>query len=754
MNKLVLCIFVFSFLLLPSLMAQPKQDHHLYFDSLAKRWDEAMPLGNGWLGALVWQRASNLRLSIDRIDLWDDRPMPEIDKLKFNWVIEKVKLNQYDSVQMRGDEPYEKYPAPTKIPGAAIEFDISRFGKVISNELDIRNGLNTIKFSNGAIVNNYIHATNLVGYFGFENIDASLIVLELVAPNYFTGKSGNTGSSVEGHSLERLGYAKGTITRTANSIRYHQPTWNGNYYEVLIRWQKVSSKHIIGQWTITRNAVAQLPILNLSLKEPTGWPTHIKWWNEYWQRSSVSIPDKLLERQYYLEMYKFGCVARSNTPPISLQAIWTADDGKLPPWKGDYHHDLNTQLSYWPGYTGNHLNLTAGYTNWLWKVKEVNMRWTKQYFGVNGLNVPGVTTISGREMGGWVQYSLSPTTAAWLAQHFYWQWRYSMDDKFLKEKCRIYFDEVERFLMNIRQRDEATGKYKMALSSSPEYNDNRITAWFKTFTNYDLSLTKAFYLQYKAVLDAVSGRNNKYIFFDSQLYPDLDTNNTGLTIARGQNLEQSHRHHAHLMAIHPLGYLDSDEEYAGALIKKSLRHLEKTGTREWCGYSFSWAACIYARAKEADNARKRLQIFATNFCSPNSFHLNGDQKGGEHSNFTYRPFTLEGNFAFAQGVHEMLIQSHRFFIEVFPAVPNDWKDVSFNSLRTEGALLISAKKIAGNVDEIIIKSEKGGEMNIKLPMKTWIVTGIDRNKVGVDGEQVATVFMKPGQTITFKNGYE
>jgi len=308
--------------------------------------------------------------------------------------------------------------------------------------------------------------------------------------------------------------------------------------------------------------------------------------------------------------------------------------------------------------------------------------------------------------------------------------------------------------MKTRIHDDATNKYRTPLSSSPEYNNNSVNAWFNSYTNYDLSLIKNFYLQYLEVLSTIIGETQRYIFLDSQLYPSLDANNRGLSIAPNQDLDESHRHHAHLMAIHPLGLLNVEDSVEKDIIKKSLRHLEKIGTREWCGYSFSWAACIYARAQEADNAVKNLQIFATNFCSPNSFHLNGDQKGGQYSNFTYRPFTLEGNFAFAQGVHELLIQSHKGYIEIFPAVPSTWKDVSFKTLRTEGAFLVSASKENGVIDQIKITAEAGGLLSLKLPLKTWLVTGIERSEVKVNDEGIAEVNMKKGQTIIFKNGYE
>ncbi len=203
-----------------------------------------------------------------------------------------------------------------------------------------------------------------------------------------------------------------------------------------------------------------------------------------------------------------------------------------------------------------------------------------------------------------------------------------------------------------------------------------------------------------------------------------------------------------------MGLLNPDDSKEKEIIDKSLRHLEKMGTRKWTGYSFTWAACIYARAKEGENAVKHLKIFSSNFCSANSFHLNGDQKGGQYSDFTYRPFTLEGNFAFAQGIHELLLQSHNGCIEVFPAIPKSWNNVSFETLRAEGAFLVSANKENGPVESITIKAEQGGLLRLKLPFPTWIVEGIDSKQVKLEEGRVIAVNLKKNQTITIKNGYE
>ena len=199
MNKIV-CLLLLAITHLVA--AQPQPAHNLVFDSMAARWDEGIPLGNGWLGALIWKKENRIRLSLDRVDLWDDRPMPEIDKLSFTWVVEKVQQNQYDSVQKRGDEPYEKYAAPTKIPGAAMEFDCSAFGKVVYNELDIRTALSTIQFENGVRFFNYVHASKETGYFGFENLPSAGFSPALIVPAYNTGNAGVAGNRFYESSIQ------------------------------------------------------------------------------------------------------------------------------------------------------------------------------------------------------------------------------------------------------------------------------------------------------------------------------------------------------------------------------------------------------------------------------------------------------------------------------------------------------------------------------------------------------------------------
>lgn len=115
----------------------------LVFTGLARSWDEAMPLGNATVGALVWQRDSTLRLSLDRTDLWDLRPVDSLsgDNFRFSWVKEHIRQKNYLPVQKKLDWPYDMNPAPSKIPGAAIEFPLEQIGTPTQVRLYLNNAL-------------------------------------------------------------------------------------------------------------------------------------------------------------------------------------------------------------------------------------------------------------------------------------------------------------------------------------------------------------------------------------------------------------------------------------------------------------------------------------------------------------------------------------------------------------------------------------------------------------------------------------
>lgn len=709
----------------------PSAENGLHCAGLPQVWDEAVPLGNGMVGALLWEKDGKLRLSLDRSDLWDLRDVPEFDSPDYNYsfVCEQV-LDKKDitPVMEMIDARTREDSAPTKIPAGGLEFDISRLGEVSSVDLDIATAVCDVAWKNGAKAEFFIPADACGGYFRFENVGTE-IGIELKAPHY-SGEEADIDSrdGGRGHGLETLGYERGAIDASVpGRIVYEQKAWGDVAYRIEVQWNELSDGVLEGWYEVTSVGTGY-PAASSDFSKPmtrsfeNAMKSHRKWWRDYWMQSSVSLPDTLLERQWYLEMYKFGASSRRNAPPISLQAVWTADNGETPPWRGDYHSDLNTQMSYWPGYVSNHLDASASFTDWLWNIKDNSEEFTRKFFQVEGMNVAGVGTLTGKPLGGWEQYSHSPSAAGWHTWHFYQQWRYSMDEDFLANKAYPWVKEVAKFFENISVQDEY-GRRSLPLSSSPEINDNRIDAWFSRTTNYDLANIRVTYVVAQRMAEAL-GLTDEAEHYESQLaqWHDFAVGESGLLVAPGFPMAESHRHLSHLMAIYPFGLIDvNDGEYESEIISRSIENEKALGSDWWTGYSFAWFANMLARSGRGDEAAEYLRIFAEAFCSANSFHLNGDQSGKGYSRLTYRPFTLEGNFAFAAGVLEMLLQSHTGVIRVFPAIPSSWNDVSFRNLRAEGAFLVSAVRKGGETVSLSVTFEKGGLMRLEHPVTGEII---------------------------------
>ncbi|MBM3992106.1 MAG: hypothetical protein FJ298_14010 [Planctomycetes bacterium] len=680
----------------------------LVLSAPVSRWDDGLPLGDGALGVLVWGEGRTLRFSLDRGDLWDERTPQTLQRKDWTYarMKELVAHGPQQELHELFDVPYDTVAYPTKLPGGRLELEFVEGCEVREFALDLRTAEALVELSPARVTARVdAHAGVLI-----VRVDSGQPVAKLVAPA----------------AVKQLGYEPALVGGAATVQWFVQPATDSMSYAVACAEQRdpsgvtftLSVERIVGEpqsadWMSERVA-RRLP--------QDARQQHAAWWSRHWSASSVRLPDAEVQRQYDLARYLYGAGSRVDQlghggAPIALQGLWTADSGGLPPWKGDYHNDLNTQTTYGAQLTMGHAQAGLCFLAHLDALTPRFERFARDFYGVPGLVVPGVMTLGGRAMGGWGQYSLSPTNTAWLAFLFDEHWRYTQDREFLARTAYPWCSRAGSALAALLEPADS-GALRLPLSSSPEMFDNSQRSWLAPNSNYDQSLLRWLFGALARQAEELERKDDatRWRALLERLEPlDIDAATGALTIARSVPYAESHRHFSHALALHPLGLVSVEGgEAERKLVDATLDAILAHGTDWWTGYSFSWMACMLARAGRADAALAHLEIYLA-FTGRNGFHLNGDQSGQGHSKFTYRPFTLEGNMLAAQAVHEMLLQSWGGVVRVFPATSARWQDVEFESLRAEGALRVSATRRAGRTTRVKLHAERGGRVRLRDP---------------------------------------
>jgi len=662
-------------------------------------WDEAVPLGNGLTGGLLWGENGTVRLSLDRGDLWDLRTPETYKEPGWNYAtIQRLvaERNQAELVR-RFDAPFEQVPHPTKLPGARLEVTLDDGKRLRAFDLDLKQAVGRASFEGG-------------------DVTAFFSAIEPVAMLRVSGSRARM-RLLAASSLSKLGYAPARTGETASSTWLEQEAALGLSYAVNVESRTVGgATEIAVSITTSLDGARPLALARSRTRSALArgfsglLSPHAAWWTRFWSASSVQLPDESAQLHYNLVQYFYGAASRRGAPPMPLQGVWTADAGDLPPWKGDYHFDLNVQLSYWAYLQAGRFDEGRSYLDFMWRLVPTHREFARRFFATKGIVVPGVMALDGQPLAGWGQYSLSPVQGAWVAQAFHLHWRYTMDRGFLATRAYPYCRMVAEGLEGLLKTGDR-GTLVLPLSSSPEIHDNTLQAWMAPLTNYDLALIRGLFgwLAEMARAQGMTSDERRWSGLLAKMDPlAVDPAGEGLLVTRTEALVESHRHHSHVMAIHPLGLLtvEGGEGDRGTVLA-SLDRMQRLGTRNWVGYSFSWAACLEARAGRADAALRYLRAYLGAFILRNGFHANGDQTKSGLSHFTYRPFTLEGNFAAAQAVHEMLLQSWGGILRVFPAVPASWADVSFRDMRAEGGFVVSAWRRGGTTSEVSVGAAPG-----------------------------------------------
>ena len=679
------------------------KNYGLEFYESIKNWDEAIPVGNGRMGCLIYGE-KQLRFAIDRIDLWDNRKVEEAQVKEFTYK-NLIKLSTGD------DHDWEKknllfdlcgrHNYPTKLSAGRIILDIGEPDKNYRSSLNIKTAIATVKTAEHEITS-FISAVRQVGVIrvsGNYKIDIHI-------PSYLSEE-------------KELNYPKSEVIRDGDYLYFKQDTHTEYNYAMILYVKKCKDYDEIYYTVSTsdddRDCLAH-GMLELKTAEQIGYEAllkeHTRWWKNYWQKSSISIGDKDIEKTYYRSWYLFASTSREGSYPMPLQGVWTADNDQLPPWKGDYHHDTNTQMSYWGYGKANRLEQGRVFADYLWDLRAVMKEFAKKFYGVDGYLLVACSSLKGEYVGGWAQFSLSPTMTIWAAKAFDDYYYYSGDTEFLREKAYPFFREVESAISGLFI--EKNGKYYLPLSSSPEIYEEMRENFSIGNTNFDQSLLLYMYKTLIKFCDELGKDSSIYKDKFAKLDNIYISDDGVIMLSKERRMPYSHRHFSHLMSIYPLNLFHYDRLPDKELIENSMLEIEQLGAGWWVGFSFPWCATLYSRMYNGNAAYEKLRAFNIAYLSENGFHLNGDFKHLGASQWHYRVFTLEALFAYCDAVQEMLLQDEKGYIEIFASLPEKWKKkASFDNLRVNRGVLVSAEMKDGVVTSLSFHSQNALRIKVK-----------------------------------------
>jgi alpha-L-fucosidase 2 len=710
-------------------MASYLAQHDLVYERAPERWLDGIPLANGQIGAMVWGTGAPWKITLDSYAAWETREVGvDPEKYNYRWLRRAVAENREQEVwetMFPGsvDRPpgARRPPKVTRLPMPRVEIQFR--GSDRPESFDSFRA--RLRLHEGIAEGEFQITGRKVPWRAWTQNGAPLLVIQ------FDGVPADGAPAVKA-TLEHLDEgAKKLLSDWAyppaktkgagpDKVLLQSFPQGGSY---AVAWHPESNSRGLTLWVALVVSEAgdsdkkALDIIRRSRALGVGRlrKEHEAWWADFWKASALSIPDSRLENLYYAEMYKLASSTRPDGWPITLQGLWTLD-GRMPPWSGDYHLDMNVQESVWPIYASNHLDLGLSLYDFFLECLPRFQKNCREFFGLDGAWSGCALGPKGARVHGYPPTEFWPGNGAWLAHQYWMHWRYSMDRDFLRDKAVPIMKPFLRTYMNLLEGGE-DGKLHIPLSSSPEYHEGSIKAWTSD-PNCDLFLIRSLALSLLEADEILKLNDPEAARWRETLdrLVDYHADENGLKISREMSLDFSHRHHSHLMGIYPLGLMSpEDGEEARDLVRRSFEHWRRTGYMMWTGWAFPWASCIASRAGYPNMSWAMLDMYANGFITPATLHVNGDYRQFGYSQWTYEPMTLEAGFASAAALMEMLLQSHRGLIRVFPALPDAWKDASFVGLRAEGAFLVSAVMRKGEVVKVEVFSEAGGLCRVKNP---------------------------------------
>jgi len=753
--------------------AAPSPGFTLAYDQPATRWTEALPIGNGRLGAMVFGGTEDERLQVNEGTLWGGRPrdytnpdasarLADIRRLIFAGKVDEAE-KLADAVMGRPKllMPYQ--------PFCDVRMHFAGHGQATAYRRELR-------LDDATVETRYTVGATEFRREVFASFPAQVLVLRLTASrpaalDFTIGMD----SPHQGTLVESM--APGTLQLTGQVQPRQNParSWTGSWDEPGLRFAAVLQ--VLNEGGSVRGAGSTLAIsganaVTIVFSAATSFRTyrdiggdalarargiltrassqpynrlrrgHVDDFGGLFSRvqlrlgedRSTETTDRRIKRFAETEdpsllalYHAFGrylliSASRPGGQPVNLQGIWNEE--LLPAWGSKWTTNINLEMNYWPADAADLWETQEPLWQLIRDLRETGAETARAHYGARGWVLHHNTDLWRATTpvdGAW---GLWPMGQVWLANQMWDHYEFSGDRAFLRQHAYPAMKEAAQFVLDtLVAAPDGTrfaGRLVTNPSTSPEnqYVLNGVRAHLTYAATMDIELVRELFENSERAaqelgVDAAFGSELRRA---AERLPPLQVG------ARGQlqewiedyaEAEPAHRHVSHLYALFP-GHgisLEKTPELAAAA-RKSLELRGDGGT----GWAAAWKIALWARLRDAEHAYDNVKFLLTRSTLPNMFDL-------------HPPFQIDGNLGATAGITEMLVQSTAAGIRVLPALPQRWSAGGLTGVRVRGGAQVDIVWKDGRLTELRLRS------------------GQERTYTVAYGERRATVRVGPGTAI-------